>query len=276
MILTRFSSIQRSQWKDQRVRQDRLWPLGEVFSEFLEKMFWFMWRLLDPSWPYHIGKGISWRFWWQEGNGDKSKACHQHISFLIWYWQYPFMFILSLAYVLPFLKICDEICARFGDGFMQKHAVKKGAILLFVGTIGFILECISAMEYFQGIRLSLISSETAITTMLFLLCICKCKWMQHACESINFHDFSGIDIFQLADISPEMGRNIWRIRNNLSIESGTKISRFFECGLIHVKCPRTRCNLSIFENFLSISLQTGHIEVIFWPLKNCSVNWGAW
>ena len=85
------------------------------------------------------------------------------------------MFILSLAYVLPFLKICDEICARFGDGFMQKHAVKKGAILLFVGTIGFILECISAMEYFQGIRLSLISSETAITTMLFLLCICKRK-----------------------------------------------------------------------------------------------------
>ena len=33
---------------------------------------------------------------------------------------------------------------------MQKHAVKKGAILLFLGTIGFILECISAMEYFQG------------------------------------------------------------------------------------------------------------------------------
>ena len=69
-----------------------------------------------------------------------------------------------------------------------------------------------------------------------------------------FTIFSGFDIFQLADISPEMGCNIWRIRNNLSIKSGTKISRFSKCGLVHVKCPRTRCNLSIFENFLSISL----------------------
>ena len=33
---------------------------------------------------------------------------------------------------------------------MQKHAVKKGSVLLFLGTIGFILECVSAMEYYQG------------------------------------------------------------------------------------------------------------------------------
>ena len=59
-------------------------------------------------------------------------------------------FNFSLAYVLPFLRVCDEICARFGEGAMQKHAVKKGSVLLFLGTIGFILECVSAMEYYQG------------------------------------------------------------------------------------------------------------------------------
>ena len=75
---------------------------------------------------------------------DRVEIFHQHIS------SRCSCLIFSLAYVLPFLKICDEICARFGAGVMQKHAVKKGAFLLFLGTIGFILECISAMEYFQG------------------------------------------------------------------------------------------------------------------------------
>ena len=44
----------------------------------------------------------------------------------------------------------------------------------------------------KGIRLSLISSETAITTLLFLLCLCKRKW-----------------IYYLQAISPKVGLQTW-------------------------------------------------------------------
>ena len=39
---------------------------------------------------------------------------------------------------------------NFGQGVYQKHAVKIGFIFLILGAIGFVLECVSAMEYYQG------------------------------------------------------------------------------------------------------------------------------
>ena len=202
----------------------------------------------------------------------------------------------SFAYVLPFLRICEEICARFGNGVMQRHAVKKGFALVFLGTIGFILECISAMEYYQGkhttvifilcnyfknsrdfyviwgIRLSLISSETAITTLLFILCLCKSKWffiksvlvishwylftvVKHD-HDFRFSDyyFSDINLFQLANISSQMGCYIWWIHYDIPTEFGTKVSRLPQYFFVHIKCPCTRCNLSILKNILSIAI----------------------
>ena len=105
---------------------------------------------------------------------------------------------------------------NFGQGVYQKHAVKIGFIFLILGAIGFVLECVSAMEYYQGkdftirvknvlknsksikknhwksmylrlyflirkslkgIRLALITSETSITILFFFLCACKCKFL---------------------------------------------------------------------------------------------------
>ena len=56
----------------------------------------------------------------------------------------------------------------------------------------------------KGIRLSLISSENAITALLFILCLCKRKLLLKlvipVVSVVLKNVFSGIDLFQLADI----------------------------------------------------------------------------
>ena len=48
-------------------------------------------------------------------------------------------------------------------------------IILFVGIVGFVFECINAFEYLRGTRLYISDPGKGIATALFILCIMRCK-----------------------------------------------------------------------------------------------------
>ena len=50
-------------------------------------------------------------------------------------------------------------------------------IILFVGIIGFVFECINAFEYLRGTRLYISDPGKGIATALFILCIMRCKFL---------------------------------------------------------------------------------------------------
>ena len=49
-------------------------------------------------------------------------------------------------------------------------------IVLFVGIVGFVFECINAFEYLRGTRLYISDPGKGIASALFILCIMRCKF----------------------------------------------------------------------------------------------------
>ena len=49
-------------------------------------------------------------------------------------------------------------------------------IILFIGIVGFVFECINAFEYLTGTRLYISDPGKGIASALFVLCIMRCKF----------------------------------------------------------------------------------------------------
>ena len=58
---------------------------------------------------------------------------------------------------------------------MHELEITVKVIILFVGIVGFVFECINAFEYLRGTRLYISDPGKGIATALFILCIMRCK-----------------------------------------------------------------------------------------------------
>ena len=62
------------------------------------------------------------------------------------------------------------------DDIISRLSKTVKVIILFVGIIGFVFECINAFEYLRGTRLYISDPGKGIATALFILCIMRCKF----------------------------------------------------------------------------------------------------
>ena len=125
-------------------------------------------------------------------------------------------FVFSCAKFGSFIWMCDLMSRRFGNSNGEKYGVRVSwtfsefssesgyfanyrlldriirfvwlstirskvrktikVIILFVGIIGFVFECINAFEYLRGTRLYISDPGKGIATALFILCIMRCKF----------------------------------------------------------------------------------------------------